>query len=82
MATLEELRNVLIAFKKSGKFIYCYADGYSQSAYYVLSVADKICINPQGTLDLHGLSFNTMFLKGLLDKLDKKIKKFLIDSYI
>lgn len=81
LATLEELRNVLIAFKKSGKFIYCFADGYSQSAYYVLSVADKICINPQGTLDLHGLSFNTMFLKGLLDKLDIETQIVKVGTY-
>lgn len=70
MATLEEIRNELLEFKKSGKFIYAYGEVYSQKAYYLASVADKIFVNPQGSIDFKGLSGQVMFFKGLLDKLD------------
>ena len=63
MATMEEIRNALIDFKKSGKFIYAYAENYTQGAYYLASVADKIYLNPQGSLALTGLSTEIMFLK-------------------
>ncbi len=70
MATLEEVRNELLEFKKSGKFIYAYGEVYSQKAYYLASVADKIMINPEGSIDFKGLTGKVMFLKGLLEKLD------------
>jgi len=70
MATTEEVRNALINFKKSGKFIIAYSEVYSQKAYYLVSVADKIYLNPQGALELKGLSSNNMFFKGALDKLE------------
>jgi len=70
LATLQELRNKLIEFKESGKFIICYGEVYSQSAYYVASVADKIWLNPEGEIDLHGMSSQIMFYKNLFDKLD------------
>ena len=69
-ATLEELRNKLIEFKESGKFIACYGETLSQSAYYVASVADHIWLNPEGMIDLHGMASEIMFYKHLLDKLD------------
>ena len=69
-ATTEEIRNGLIDFKKSGKFIYSYSEGYSQKAYYLASVSDKIFLNPTGSLDFKGLAGQVMFLKGLLDKLE------------
>ncbi|MHB1922965.1 MAG: signal peptide peptidase SppA, partial [Chitinophagaceae bacterium] len=69
-ATSEELRNALLEFKKSNKFIYAYGDDISQKSYYVASVANKIFLNPKGLLDFRGLSVNIMFLKGLLDKLE------------
>jgi len=69
IASIKEIRNALIAFKKSGKFIVAYADNYSQRIYYLASVADKILINPQGMLELKGLSAQTMFFKNTLDKL-------------
>jgi len=68
-ASIKEIRNALIGFKKSGKFIVAYADNYSQRMYYLVSVADKILLNPQGMLELKGLSAQTMFLKNTLDKL-------------
>lgn len=69
IASIKEIRNALIDFKKSGKFIVAYADNYSQRMYYLVSVADKILLNPQGMLELKGLSAQTMFFKKTLDKL-------------
>ena len=69
IASLKEIRNALIDFKKSGKFIVAYADNYSQRMYYLVSVADKVLLNPQGMLELKGLSAQTMFFKKTLDKL-------------
>jgi protease-4 len=69
-ATLQELRGKLAEFKESGKFIVCYGETYSQSAYYVASVADQIWLNPEGMLDMHGMASQIMFYKHLLDKLD------------
>jgi len=69
VASVKEIRNALIDFKKSGKFIVSYADNYSQLMYYLVSVADKVLLNPQGMLELKGLSFQSMFFKNTLDKL-------------
>ncbi len=70
IATIEEIREALIEFKKSGKFIYSYSEGYSQKAYYVASVSDKIYLNKEGSIDLKGLSASIMFFKGTLSKLE------------
>lgn len=70
LAAVEEIRNALIDFKKSGKFVYAYAEVYSQKAYYLASVADSIFINPQGSFDFTGFNGEQMFVKGLLSKLD------------
>ncbi|MEG0808152.1 MAG: signal peptide peptidase SppA [Alistipes sp.] len=75
-ALLEELREALADFKTSGKFIVSYNETYSQGQYYLASVADKIYLQPQGGMDWSGLSFNLMFYKGLLDKLDIKAEIF------
>ena len=69
IASIKEVRNALLDFKKTGKFVVAYADNYSQRMYYLVSCADKILINPQGMLELKGLSAQTMFLKNTLDKL-------------
>lgn len=69
-ASMEEIRRALDEFKQSGKFVYAYSDTYSQGAYYIASVADKVYLNPQGSIDLRGLSLQTMFYKGLIDKLE------------
>ena len=69
-ATLSAVRDALLQFKKSGKFIYAYGDNYSQASYYLASVADKVFINPKGGLDFRGLAFQIMFYKGLIDKLN------------
>ena len=70
IATVSEIRNALLEFKKSKKFITAYSEFYSQKAYYLASVADKIYLNPQGYLDFRGLRANPMFYKGTLEKLD------------
>ena len=68
-ASVTEIRNALIDFKKSGKFIVAYADTYTQKMYYLCSVADKVYLNPQGMLEFQGIAANTMFMKNTLDKL-------------
>ena len=69
-ANIEEIRNRLISFKESGKFIISYGEAYTQSAYYLASVSDKIYMLPDGVLDIHGISSQSMFYKHLLEKLD------------
>lgn len=67
-ASLEEIRDALLDFKESGKFILAYGDYYSQGAYYLASVADKLYMNPEGNIDYRGLRTELMFFKGTLDK--------------
>jgi len=70
MATIEEIRNALIAFKDScDKPIYAYGDMYDQKAYYLASVADKVVVNPMGSVDFRGLGGEMMFFKNALEKL-------------
>lgn len=67
-STSKEIRDAILKFKESGKFVVAYADNYSQKAYYIASAADKVYLNPMGMVDLHGLSSNTMYLKKTLEK--------------
>lgn len=69
VSTLYELRQALVEFRESGKFVVSYADVYSQGGYYLASVGDKVYLNPQGGLAWQGLAANVVFYKGLLDKL-------------
>ena len=69
-ATLEEIRNALLEFKKSGKFIVSYSEAYTQKTYYLASVADKIYLNPAGDMEFKGMMGQVMFFKGMLDKID------------
>lgn len=73
-ATLKEIHDALVNFKKSGKFIYAYSDSYAQNGYYLATTADKIVLNPTGNILVKGYAFNMMFYKGLLDKLDVDIQ--------
>lgn len=68
-AMLKEIRDKLLEFKESGKFIISYSEGYSQGAYYLASVADEVILNPDGMLDFHGMSAQLMFYKNVLEKL-------------
>ncbi len=70
LSQLEEVRNALVDFKKSGKWIVSYSEGYSQSAYYLASVSDKIYMFPEGDIFFKGLATNIMYMKGMLEKLD------------
>ena len=67
-ATIEEIRNALIDFKKSGKFIYTYSDMISQKAYYLATVSDSLIMNPMGMFDFRGLNAEHTFFKKALDK--------------
>jgi protease IV len=72
IATVEEIRNALLGFRKTGKFIVAFSSNYSQKAYYLASAADKIYMNPGGSVDFIGLSAELMFFKNTLEKLDIK----------
>lgn len=74
LANMEELRNALVDFKESGKFIVSYNDSYSQLGYYFSSVADRVFLNPQGNIYWTGLSSHSMFFKGLIDKLGVNVE--------
>lgn len=80
-ASLDAVRRALMDFKESGKFIVAYADSYTQGGYYLASVADKIYLNPQGILGLAGLSSQTMFYKGLLQKIGVEMMVFKVGTY-
>lgn len=80
-ATLQEIRNALLDFKKHGKWIVTYADTYTQGTYYVSSVADKIFINPQGMLDWRGLSAQPMFIKDVAAKFGIRYQVVKVGAY-
>lgn len=80
-ASLTEIRDQLSDFKKSGKFIIAYADDYMQGGYFLSTVADKVIMNPQGSLNLQGLSANPTFYKGLLDKIGVEMQIFKVGTY-
>lgn len=80
-ASLEEIRNALVDFKESGKFIVAYGGNYLQNTYYLASVADKVAINPQGSLGWHGLATQTYFLKDLYDKIGIEMQVFRVGTY-
>ncbi len=69
-ATIEELRNALLDFKKSKKFIYAYSDYYSQGSYYLASIADQVWVNPEGVVEISGFSSQMPFLKNMFEKLE------------
>jgi protease-4 len=80
-AKLTEIRNALTKFKKSGKFIYAYANSYSEKGYYIASVADVVYLNPGGLLDFNGVSIQYMFYKKAFDKLEIEPLVFRVGQY-
>lgn len=80
-ATAHAIREALLDFKKSGKWIISYGDSYTQTEYYICSVADKIYLNPQGMVDWHGLASNPYFLKDLLAKFGVKVQLCKVGKY-
>lgn len=80
-ASFKEIRDALIDFKKSGKFIVAYADNYLQKNYFLATVADKVIVNPQGMVELKGLSVELMFFKNTLDKLGIDMQVVKVGTY-
>lgn len=80
-ASLEEIRGELASFKESGKFVVAYGDQYSQGLYYLATVADKLIVNPEGSIGWHGLAAQPVFFKGLLDKLGVEMQIFKVGTY-
>jgi signal peptide peptidase sppA, 67K type len=80
-ASLQEIREALIDFKKSHKWIVAYGDSYTQSSYYLASVANDVYLNPQGMLDWHGLSSQRIYLKDMLAKFGVKMQVSKVGTY-
>lgn len=80
-ATLQEIRNALADFRKSGKWIVAYGDFYTQGAYYVASVANKVYINPKGIVDWHGIGAQTMFYKDFMAKFGVKYEVVKVGTF-
>ena len=80
-ASLQAIRRALTEFKKSGKWIISYGDSYSQPAYYLASVADKVYINPEGMVDWHGIASQPYFLKDLMAKFGVKMQLAKVGTY-
>ena len=74
ISQIEEIRNKLLEFRQTGKPIIAYSEVYNQAAYYLSSVANKVYLNPEGIVELKGLSAGFMFYKGLLEKLDIEVQ--------
>lgn len=81
LASLEPIRNALIDFKQSGKFVVSYSDSYAQNTYYISSVADKVILNPKGSLDFHGLASLPMFVRGMYEKMGVKYQVFKVGTF-
>lgn len=80
-ASREEIVNALRDFKESGKWVYAYADTYSQGDYLISSMADSLFVNPVGGVDVHGIASQTPFFTGLLEKLGIKVNIVRVGTY-
>lgn len=80
-ATMQEIRNALLDFKKKRKWIVTYADTYSQGTYYIATVADKIYLNPKGMIDWHGLGAQPQFYKDLMAKFGVRYQVVKVGTY-
>ena len=80
-ASAHAIREALLDFKKSGKWIVAYGDSYTQTTYYICSVADKLFLNPQGMVDWHGLGGEMYYIKDLLAKFGVKFKAVKVGKY-
>jgi protease-4 len=77
----KEIRESLIDFRKSGKWVIAYSEAYSEVSYYLASTADKVFLNPEGDLEFNGLALETMFFKRMFDKLDIKPEIFRVGDF-
>lgn len=80
-ASSQAIRNKLVDFKESGKWVVAYGEQFTQSAYYICSAADKIYLNPQGMVDWHGMASQPMFFKDLLAKFGVKVQLTKVGKY-
>ena len=81
LSSCQEIINALKQFKESGKWIYAYANNYTESDYYIASISDSIFLNPVGSVDIHGLSATTIFYKGLMDKIGVEAQVLKVGTY-
>ena len=80
-ASMHAIREALLDFKKSGKWIVAYGDSYTQATYYISSAADKVFMNPQGMVDWHGLGGETYYLRDLLAKVGVRFQAVKVGKY-
>ena len=80
-ASLQEIRNALLDFKESGKFVIAYADSYTQGLYYLSSAADKVLLNPKGMIEWRGIASAPLFYKDLLQKIGVEMQIFKVGTY-
>ncbi len=80
-ASMKAIRDALLDFKESGKFIMAYSENYTQKGYYLSSVADQVYLHPEGGLDFRGLASSVMFLKDALDKLGIDMQVLKVGTY-
>lgn len=80
-ASLQEIRNALLDFKESGKFVIAYADSYTQGLYYLSSAADKVLLNPKGMIEWRGIVSAPLFYKDLLQKIGVEMQVFKVGTY-
>ena len=81
VATLDRIHRALKDFKESDKFIYAYADDYTQREYLLSAIADSVVLNPVGAIDFRGLASQIMFVKGLYDKLGIEVQVLKVGTY-
>lgn len=80
-ACTEEIRNALLRFKQTGKFVVAYGGNYTEADYYICSIADKVILNPQGLVDWHGVASQTIYFKDLLAQLGIEMEVFKVGTY-
>lgn len=80
-ASLQAIRNALVDFKESGKFVVAYSDNYTQGLYYLSSVADKVMLNPKGMIEWRGIASGPIFFKDLLQKVGIEMQIFKVGTY-
>jgi protease-4 len=81
VANAAAIRRELLEFKTTGKFLIAYGDTYTQNSYYICSAADRIFLNPMGSIDIHGLVGGVTFYKGLLNKMGIEMEVFKVGAY-
>jgi protease-4 len=80
-ASAEEIRQSLLEFRESGKWVVAYSEIFTESAYYIASAADKVYLNPEGELEFNGLTANVTFFKKMFDKLDIEPEIFRVGEF-